>query len=489
MTTSVTTAKVGQSTSPVSKPAPASRLDRGQMSVVPESPVGETELDEPFDRAYAHIMAMTDEQIAATGLRLFPENHYQRIAFTCWLKGVQNAKKRHVNPRVYPPNFIGEPGLGKSGMIYEAGAIIGDWLSEVGGGPIEFKTVVRTLAGVNDLSEIIGIVHLDHETKRTIIYPRADMPVRGDRVFGWFFVDDANRGEPGVQGGMMEFVNTLGYNGYQAPYTMGVIAATNPQGKAHKVKAQDKAQMTRWVNVVYSPSRDAAFIQQLARQGVPAIYIGYCAKFKHIAKVPDSTGMLPEPREINFRNATLIGHIFGPLQHDERAWIEVASSNLGPGEMKNIQAMVLGELPLEPQEIIGINATEKKAGGAGLSPKDAWAKAKPRLKDMKAGGRTDLIAVSSHSLVRYLNDKDFNLSDDQLDVLADLWLDGLPKEAATDALRRLVLAGAPRADYYKSKFTMWNSPNGSEPGPLAKHFLKLLADMKQQLAAGMAAAS
>ena len=101
-----------------------------------------------YDRAYAHIMAMTELQVAQAAEKLFKDNHYQQIIFVCWVKGVQNANRREVNPRSYPPNLIGEPGLGKSGLVYGLGDILSDWLSEIGGGPLEFQVVVRTLAGV-----------------------------------------------------------------------------------------------------------------------------------------------------------------------------------------------------------------------------------------------------------------------------------------------------------------------------------------------------
>jgi hypothetical protein len=438
-----------------------------------------------FDRCLAHLKGMSDKQVADTAKQLFPENHYQRIVFDCWVRGVQYGEVRGINPKSYAPNFVGEPGLGKTGMIMEAGEIIEEWLTSVAGEFVPFRIEVLSLASCNDIAEVLGVVHLDHVNKRTCIYPHENLPVRGDRTFGLLFMDDVNRGTKDAQGGIMQLASALSYNGYRMPRTWGVIAATNPSGKNHAVKAQDQAQDSRWIKVLYAPSRDKAFIQQLQKQGVPATFTGYCMKYKHIAKVPDSAGILPDVAYTNFRNVTMVGHLYGILKHDERAWQEVAYSNLGANEMRNLEAMLQGETPLDSHEIVGLNATERKNGEEGLMPAKAWELAKPRLLAFDKEGRTDLIMVSTHGLVRHLNHPQFSLSDDQLDVFADLVMNVLPKEAGTDLLRRLVLKDAPRADVYKPKLTMWNSPDGKTPGPLAVKFLGLLNQMKQDLEAGL----
>ena len=328
------------------------------------------------------------------------------------------------------------------------------------------------------------MVHLDPVIRKTVIYPREDMPVKGDRTFGLLFADDVNRGEKGAQAGLMELVNTRRLNGYVMPDTWGVLAASNPAGKQHAVKGQDQAQASRWVSILYSPSRDKSFVGQLQIQGVDVAFTGYCMKFKHIAPVPSSAGILPDVPYTNFRNVTMIGHLYGVLKHLPRAWQEVAFSNLGPNEMANLQAMLTGELPLSPQELLGITARERKLGEVGETPAKAWELAKPRLLAMHKEGRTDLVAVTVHALVRHLNNEQFDVSDDQLDVLGELWTT-LPKEAAHDALRRLVLVDAPRNAYYKPKFTGWKSPDGVKPGPLSHYFVNLLAEVRAQLKEGL----
>jgi hypothetical protein len=139
---------------------------------------------------------------------LFQDNHYQRILFYSWIRTLQNCRNPKVNPRYYTPNFIGDPGYGKSGLCYEFGNIMTEWLTAQAGEPLEFKVVVRTLAGINDFADIMGIVAVDREEWNTRLAPPMAFPREGDKTFGLLFIDDFNRGHQHVIAGAMEFVNT-----------------------------------------------------------------------------------------------------------------------------------------------------------------------------------------------------------------------------------------------------------------------------------------
>lgn len=181
--------------------APVSTQKAGDLS---------PEAEAAYDRAYEVVMALTSEQISDTAKKLFPDNHYQRTAFHCWVKTVQNRNKKHVNPRSYPINLIGEPGEGKSALVYEFGQIMEDWLSELGGDDVEFRVVVRTMAACNDFSELIGLVNTDEASGTTKFYPDAWLP-HGlkTKVFGIVFVDDYNRADDRTVASSMEIFNTL----------------------------------------------------------------------------------------------------------------------------------------------------------------------------------------------------------------------------------------------------------------------------------------
>jgi hypothetical protein len=186
-------------------------------------------------RVIEKLKYMSFEELTDVAKNLFADNHYQRITFYSWIQTLRNCRNHKINPRYYTPNLIGEPGYGKSGCIYELGFILQGWLSDLAGEPVEFKVVTRTLAGVNDFADIMGIVAVDREEWNTKIAPPKAFPREGDTTFGIVFIDDFNRGHQHVIAGAMEFVNTGRYNDYQLPVGYSLVAAMNPQGKNHKV--------------------------------------------------------------------------------------------------------------------------------------------------------------------------------------------------------------------------------------------------------------
>jgi hypothetical protein len=457
--------------------APVSTQKAGDLS---------PEAEAAYDRAYEAVMALTSEQIADTGKKLFPDNHYQRTAFHCWVKTVQNRNKKHINPRSYPPCLIGEPGEGKSAITYDFGDVMEAWLSELGGSYVEFRVVTRSLGSVNDITEILGIVHVDEEQQITKIFPDAWLPHGKDKkVFGLLFLDDFNRGDRAISGAI-ELVNQLRYNSFVLPDTFAVTAAVNPAGKGHRVNSTDKAQNTRFVPLVMATTHDS-FIQVLANQGVSSVMLAYAMKMgKELLPTPAKHGILPEPRQLNKRNFTMICHLYDSMQHDDEVLTEVGFAMLGTSNLKDIRSLLNGEMPLDPQEILGVNTRERKQGVEGLEPKAAWPKAETRIQKYKDTNRQDILAVTMHRLVRHLNDPAFDLSDDQLDNVCAFFT-ALPKDLSATGLRKIILDSCPRQAYYRPKFTRHGASDAKNAGVFAKYMASVLSGARALVDREMAA--
>ena len=437
-----------------------------------------------WDRAYNYIKNMTGRQVYELGMELFQDNRLQRGIFYTWVRRVQLAEDRYANPKSFPYNLVGEPGVAKSGMIYSMTTTVEDWLHDKFGKDVEFRVITKTLGGKNDLAELLGIVQtkMINGVERTVIAPFEDIPVKGDKVFAIMFVDDFNRGFDHVQAGTMEWINTGNYNGLRVGNGVAFALASNPHGQGHKTKGNDKAQRTRFFSIPVIGDLKGWF-NNMAKQGVAAKMIAYAMKYKPVQLGVLANLVNAEP-EVNMRNFTMLAHMYDIIRYDDHVLNDLASAVLGPNAIRNLHALLQGELPLDPEEIIGVNHETRKGNPDGESPTAAWKKAQAKFQTFAKENRTDLIAVSMHSLVTYLNKPEFNLSDDQLDVLGELFtlMPSLQaKESATDALRRLILKGCPRADYFNGKFTMWKSTNNIEPGPLAVLFFDLMGDMKRRL--------
>ena len=169
---------------------------------------GRPSLKAPYNRVLSTLNSMSYSELTEIAKTLFDKNHYQRILFYSWIQTVRNCRNLQINPRLYTPNLIGAPGYGKSGLTYEFGRIMQTWLTSLAGEPVKFDVVVRTLSGINDFCDIMGIVAVDREEWSTRLAPPRAFPKESDYSFGIVFLDDFNRGHAHVISGAMEFVNT-----------------------------------------------------------------------------------------------------------------------------------------------------------------------------------------------------------------------------------------------------------------------------------------
>lgn len=433
------------------------------------------------DAVISHLRGMTGTAVAAKARELFGDNLHQRILFHCYIRTLQNCEDMTINPRYYVPNLIGAPGFGKSGLTYEFATVMTEYLSNLAGERVSFKVLVRTLAGINDFGDILGIQNTDFEQGVTRLFPPASFPRTGDGTFGFVFIDDFNRGHDHVIAAAMEFVNTGSYNDYKLPTGWSMVAASNPQGGKHKVKSIDEAQATRFVNLPYTPPR-MQFIKQLAKQGVENDILAYFMRFKEVAEVPSMTNVLPEPRPINWRNSTIFAHLYPSIRHDDSILNEVAYSIFGPNAIRDLQSILKDEMPLSPDEILGGTAEQRVNNDELKTPKAAWEYTSKKLKLFLEMRRTDIITVTGHRLVTYVNKSDVNLSPEQFDNLAQFLMEA-PKEIALDCMRQLVEPSAPKNRHYRPLFTTWGSTDGKSAGILAKRFFEVSLEIQNKVKA------
>ncbi len=275
-------------------------------------------------------------------------------------------------------------------------------------------------------------------------------------------------------------------NSFVVPQTMAMFAASNPQGKGHKVRTTDKAQFSRFVPLVVTSTHDS-FIMELSKQGVSSVMLAYAMKMgKELMPANSKHGVLPEPRIINRRNFTMLCHLYESMQYDDEVLTEVGFAMLGTSNLKDIRSLLSGEMPLDPQEILGVNARERKQGVEGLEPKAAWPVAETKIQKFKDTNRQDILAVTMHRLVRHLNDPGFDLSDDQLDNVCAFFT-ALPKDLSATGLRKIILDSCPRQAYYRPKFTRHGASDAKNAGVFAKYMASVLSGARALVDREMAA--
>lgn len=314
------------------------------------------------DAVIAWIQNTKPSDMTNVALELFPDNYYQRMMFYSWVRSVFNYGKKEFNPTYINMNFIGPAGAGKSGTAYEFGFVMSDFLSKVPGvtGKVPFTIYTTTLQGINDFAEIIGIVHLDHESEQTKLYPNSALPGKTSTSFGMIFMDDFNRGHAHIISAAMEYVNRGKYNNYCLPNGWFFVACTNPQGKNYRTNTLDQAQMTRFLTVEFNPTHKM-FLQQLAIQQASGKMIGLFSKYgKEL--MPDLDKISKSVNEINNnqRSAMMFTHIFPYIENDMVVLETIGRSMFGAAFMVNLKSLLENEMPLDAQEILGDDPNEEK---------------------------------------------------------------------------------------------------------------------------------
>ncbi len=84
-------------------------------------------------------------------------------------------------------------------------------------------------------------------------------------------------------------------------------------------------------------------------------------------------------------------------------------------------------------------------------------------------GRQDLLAWSARGLTNWLNTVKREYTDDEIDRICQFFMN-LPEAIAIVAMRRLLVKGAPRGDYFIPKLMFWESPDGVKAGRLGEKF-------------------
>lgn len=134
------------------------------------------------------VLNTSPSTLTQTALDLFPgkENTNSRMLFYTWAVTVVNRHNPRRNPKVIPINLIGAAGYGKSALTYDFGNVMSKFLTEKFGTEIKFHIMVKTLAGILDLTDIVGISTVQNGV--TKIAPPDGFPM-DDSSVGIMFLD------------------------------------------------------------------------------------------------------------------------------------------------------------------------------------------------------------------------------------------------------------------------------------------------------------
>lgn len=154
----------------------------------------ETEFESQINRSTSDnpvvnwILQEKPSKIGELAEQLFPGHvgKYSRLLFYTWVATVYNRHNPNRNPKVIPVNFIGAAGYGKSAITYDFGRKMSTFLTEKFKTPTTFHILVKTLAGVLDLTDVVGISHI--QNGRTKIATPHDFPME-DGTVGILFLD------------------------------------------------------------------------------------------------------------------------------------------------------------------------------------------------------------------------------------------------------------------------------------------------------------
>lgn len=321
---------------------------------------------EAFDKILNHLVKMDPKRLGAVGAELFEDDVYGQLVFASWLTTIRNRQNPRANPQSTPINFVGEGGAGKSATVYKAGQTISEWLTRLandspgqGGlglnvGVVPFRVIVKTLAGCNDISELLGVVVV--QDGRTVVCPHDEIPVSGECIFGVVFIDDFTRGDDRAMSGFMEFVNALHYNGVPLGEGLSVIGASNPPGLGYKAKTMDKAQRTRFLNIPMITGK-RSYINDLVYQGLDTQWVGLASGVYEevMGQARSSDQLMPTELVVNKRNLTIVLHMAPILFGMPDALALAAGSTLGTGvDLGRLLERLRKAPPLEAEEVLGL---------------------------------------------------------------------------------------------------------------------------------------
>ncbi len=149
---------------------PPIKLGKNKPTPEPEPEIGQIpELPRVNPKAliWKLLDQMDDPQAQAEMVKqIFPGKDgllFRALTYS-YLYSVYAYDHPEIDPKHFPLNFIGAPGLGKSATIYAWGRKLG------------IEIVIRTLAGVSDFESLFGIVHIDPDGDTTKFYPPKNLP-------------------------------------------------------------------------------------------------------------------------------------------------------------------------------------------------------------------------------------------------------------------------------------------------------------------------
>jgi hypothetical protein len=429
----------------------------------------------PVSRAVTAIRAMNPGEITAIAQHLFPGNAHwhQRALFYTYTRTITNRVIREINPKIYPLNFVGAPGYGKSAITYAFGNTMSDWLTETfceeGDEPIEFKILVRTVGAITDVADLFGLVTVTEDeqgNKRTSLATPSSFPMN-ENSMGLLFLDDYNRAQGFILGGLMEFVNTGIWNDAKLPTTWGIALASNPAGvKGNKVTSLDGAQMSRSINLPYSRSLEAYF-EQLYKQHVDPNLQTYYHKFKDELTCPSVMESLPQP-VVNDRTRMMFNHMYPVIKNDRIVLNHFAEAMFGTNMMANLAQILEGDLPVEPWEILGSNDPQHE--NEIPKPSKSWPEAKKKLEEYIKARKHDLVVMTGFRMAQVCNDRELKFDTQQVENLCN-FIEYIPEDIGMDVMRKMLYNENGNAGFWRDKLLRYKSADGTQAGPLAKKFM------------------
>ncbi len=267
----------------------------------------------------------------------------------------------HMTPPEQNIMLIGKHGIGKSEIIQR-------YYEQEKGMPV----VAFFLGQMSDPGDLIGLMHKDEDTGRSVFLPPYWWPVDGQPIV--LFLDELNRARPEILQSVHELALNKTLAGKRLPPGSAVISAVN-EGDEYQLTDLDPALVSRFNLYEFAPTTED-WLLWASEQGVDARVIAFIQQYPQYLDgdaTSDDTDLL----------TAQAGLVKTP---DRRAWVKVSQfvlplKKIDDGRIKIIAGMVgipaalafkgsLSQaLPVTPEQVL-LRFSHHKKGIDALSLQD-----------------------------------------------------------------------------------------------------------------------